>query len=263
VAVPIHPQYNLGRRNRTVPSSDSHQQSNQWFATTRWSVVLGAGGQDSGIDARAALAALCETYWAPLYTYLRRSGSSPADAEDCVQGFLASLLERNDLAQVHPGRGRFRSFLLASLKHFQSNQRDRERAQKRGGGRAIVSLDAASAEQRYATEQADRWSPEALFDRAWALTVLERARTQLRESHVAAGKGARFDALVPYLTGDAAVSYKEVAATLATTEGAVKVLVHRLREEFRKALRSEIAQTVASPDDIDAEIDALFEALRR
>jgi RNA polymerase sigma factor (sigma-70 family) len=241
----------------------SQPNSNKWFATTHWSVVLGAGGQGSRVDARAALASLCETYWAPLYAYLRRSGSAAADAEDCVQGFLATLLERDDLARVHPERGRFRSFLLASLKNFQANERDRARAQKRGGGRPVLSLDLQSAEMHYAIEPADRWSPETLFDRAWALTVLERARAGLRTTYVEAGKEARFDALSSYLTGDKSTSYKEAAETLDTSEGAIKVLVHRLRKEFRTALRSEIAQTVASPDDIDTEIDALFDALRR
>ena len=226
-------------------------------------MVLGAGGQDNRVDARAALSALCETYWAPLYAYLRRSGCTVADAEDCVQGFLASLLERDDLARVHPQRGRFRSFLLASLKHFQSNQRDRARAQKRGGGRNTVSLDIGSAEQRFTIEPADRWSPDALFDRAWALMVLERARFQLSKAYSDAGKAERFVALSPYLAGERSISYKDAAETLGTTEGAVKVLVHRLRKEFRKVLRDEIAQTVASVDDIDTEIDALFEALRR
>lgn len=236
--------------------------SNEHFATTQWSIVLGAGGRISRVDARAALSALCETYWAPLYAYLRRNGLPPADAADTVQGFFALLLERDDLAGVHPERGRFRSFLLASLKHFQANERDREAALKRGGGRAALSLDVQSAEERYKIEPVDRRTPEALFDRSWALTVLDRARENLRESYETPDQVKRFDALWPCLTQEETSSYREVAADLGISEGAVKTAVHRMRREYRDRIRAEIAQTVASAAEIDGEIAALFEALR-
>lgn len=244
-----------------IPASS--RESNERFATTRWSLVLGAGGQVSRVDARAALAALCETYWAPLYAYLRRNRFPPADAADTVQGFFALLLERDDLALVHPDRGRFRSFLLASLKHFQANERDKRAALKRGGGHLVLSLDVQAAEVQYRIEPVDCRTPEALFDRCWALTVLDRTKAQLRDSYRAAGKLIRFDVLLPYLGGERTDSYQAAAAALEMTEGAVKTAVHRMRKEYRDLIRTEIAQTVASAEDIDGEIAALFEALRR
>ena len=240
----------------------SNPKSNERFATTHWSMVLGAGGRISRVDARAALAALCEIYWAPLYAYLRRNGSSPADAADTVQGFFALVLERDDLARVHPERGRFRSFLLASLKHFQANEWDKQAALKRGGGRKPLSLDVQAAEGRYSVEPVDRRTPELLFDRCWALTVLERTMAQLREVYEKAGKAHRFDVLSSHLTGEHAESYGAAASKLAMSEGAVKVAVHRMRREYRALIRAEIAQTVASEEEIDGEIAALFEALR-
>jgi DNA-directed RNA polymerase specialized sigma24 family protein len=244
-----------------MPQAMTSGEFNDRFATTRWSVVLGAGGQISRIDARRALADLCETYWPPLYAYLRRNGSSAADAEDAVQGFFALLLERGDFARVQPERGRFRSFLLASLKHYQSNVRDREAAVKRGGGRPILSLDVHAAENQYNTEPVDHRTPESLFDYRWARTVLDRTWAQLRNTYETAGRSERFDALSPYLAGHDQVPYAQAGAALAMTEGAVKVAVHRMRREFRDLLRAEIAQTVASADDIDREIASLFEAL--
>jgi DNA-directed RNA polymerase specialized sigma24 family protein len=194
---------------------------------------------------------------------LRRGGSSPADAADLVQGFFALLLEREDLAAVHPERGRFRSFLLASLKHFQANKRDREAALKRGGGRAPLSLDVQAAEDQLKIELADQRTPETIFDRCWALTVLERTKTQLRDLYDRAGKLQRYEVLWPHLGGEALDSYQHAAEALAMTEGAVKTAAHRMRREYRDLIRAEIAQTVASEEEIEAEIGALFEALRR
>lgn len=242
--------------------SASNRPSNERFATTRWSIVLGAGGRANRTEVRRALATLCETYWPPLYAFLRRSGSSPADAEDTVQGFFSLLLERDDLVELRPERGRFRSFLLASLKHYRANERDKEAALKRGGGRQKLSLDAASAEARYCVEPAERRTPESLFDYCWAQTVLENTMAQLRASYQAAGKAERFAVLLPHLAGDQAESYRKAAAKLGMTEGAVKVAVHRMRREYRELIRAEIAQTVASEEEIDGEIVALFEALR-
>lgn len=242
--------------------SSSGRDSHEVFATTRWSVVLGAGGHFSRIDARAALTMLCETYWAPLYAYLRRDGVAPSDAADTVQGFFTLLLERDDLARVHPERGRFRSFLLASLKHFQANERDKQAALKRGGGAVVLSIDVQAAEDRYRVEPVDRWTPEMHFDRCWALAVLERAQEVLRRRYTVARNEQRFDVLLPYLAGKQAESYQDAAAALGMTEGAVKTTVHRMRREYGELIRAEVAQTVASATDVDGEIGALFEALR-
>jgi RNA polymerase sigma-70 factor (ECF subfamily) len=179
-----------------------------------------------------------------------------------VQGFFSLLLERNDLARVHPERGRFRSFLLASLKHFQANERDKQAALKRGGGRPALSLDVQAVEDQYRIEPADNRTPEAVFDRCWAMTVLDRTKARLRDSYQQAGKLQRFESLLPYLSGERAESYHQAAAALAMTEAAVKTAVHRLRREYGELIRAEIAQTVASPEEIENEIGALFEALR-
>jgi RNA polymerase sigma-70 factor (ECF subfamily) len=240
-----------------------NRESNERFATTRWSIVLGAGGRISRVDARVALEKLCETYWPPLYAYLRRSGAAPADAADTVQGFFALLLEREDLSTVHPDRGRFRSFLLASLKHFEANERDKAKALKRGGGRTLLSLDVNAAEQQFKFEPVDRCTAESLYDRCWALTILERAKSRLRDACSSTENLKRFDVLLPHLSGDSGESYQKVAEALGMTEGAVKTAVHRLRREYGDAIRAEIAQTVNSPDEIESEVAALFEALRR
>jgi DNA-directed RNA polymerase specialized sigma24 family protein len=245
-----------------VALPDSVRRSHEHFASTRWSIVLGAGGQISRVDARQALAALCQTYWGPLYAYLRRTGSSPADAEDTVQGFFGLLLERDDFARVHPQRGRFRSYLLAALKHYLANERDKQAAQKRGGGRIALSLDLHAAEDRYKIEPIDNRTPDALFDRYWALTVLERTTSQLRESYTAANKLDKFEILSKYLAGEHAISYQQAASQLRMSEGAVKAAVHRLRKEYGRLLRAEIAQTLPAADNVDDEIQALFEALR-
>ena len=241
----------------------SQPSSQERFATTRWSVVLGAGGQISRVDARQALAALCETYWGPLYAYLRRTGRSPADAEDIVQGFFQLLLERNDFAGVSPQRGRFRSYLLAALKHYLANERDKQAAKKRGGGRLVISLDRQSAEERYQIDPADHNTPDALFDRDWALAVLDRTTDRLRKQYEQEGKAQRFEALSPYLTGECASSYRQAASKLGLSEGAVKAAVHRLRREYGRLLRDETAQTLPAEEDVQDEIRALFEALRR
>lgn len=231
------------------------------FATTRWSIVLSAG-RDGTPAARRALAQLCETYWPPLYAYLRRMDCSPQDAEDTVQGFFARLLETGDLADVDPVRGRFRSFLLVSLKHFLSNERDRARTVKRGGRRVIESLDVQTAESRFAREPAQNRTPESLFEREWALTLLDRVQHRLAAEQVARGKSERFAVLSPHLTGDAAEHYTDAATRLGMTENAVKVAVHRLRQRFGELLREEIAETVATPEEVDDEVNTLFEALR-
>jgi RNA polymerase sigma factor (sigma-70 family) len=230
------------------------------FATTRWSLVLAAGGDRASPETGQALAALCEAYWYPLYAEARRRGLSPEDAGDRTQAFFARLLEKGDLAAADRQRGRFRSFLLASFGHFLSNQWDRERAAKRGGGR-VVTIDAAKVESRYALEPSHEATPERLFDRRWALTVIDRALGRLREESQRQGKAEQFDALKGALAGDRGTPYAELAQRLGTTEAAVKTAVCRLRGRCRELIREEIAQTVASPEDVDEELRALFAAL--
>jgi RNA polymerase sigma-70 factor (ECF subfamily) len=205
---------------------------------------------------------LCRTYWFPLYAYLRRHGYDTHQAEDHTQAFLAGLLEKHGLRLAEPKRGRFRSFLLAALKHFLANEHARAGAQKRGGGRKALSLDCENAEAQYALEPRDELSPEKLFERSWALTVLDRAMARLAAEAAASNKQQQFDRLKTYLTaGKDAVAYHKVAAELQMSEGAVKVAVHRLRRRYRELLRDEIAQTVATQDQIDEEIRHLFSAL--
>lgn len=232
------------------------------FATTRWSVVLAAAGTGSAEPERA-LATLCETYWYPLYAYVRRQGHGWADAQDLTQGFFARLLEKKDLQQVQRERGKFRSFLLASLKHYLINEWDRTRAAKRGGGQKILCVDFGSGENRYQQEAAGGETPESIFAKQWALALLEKVQETLRGEFRRAGKEDRFDCLSVCLTGEtSSVSYRQLAAELGTTEGAVKVAVHRLRKRFRELLREEISPTVASEADIDDEIRELFDAIR-
>jgi DNA-directed RNA polymerase specialized sigma24 family protein len=231
------------------------------FATTRWSVVLAAGGESDGERAREALEALCRTYWYPLYAFLRRRGIDYNEACELTQAFFTRLLEKNFLQTVRRERGRFRSFLLVSLKHFLANEWDRARAQKRGGGRAVVSLDIEDAERRYGLEPSHEMTAETLFERRWALTMLDETLACLRAEAESAGKARLFDRCRDFLTGAGDDSYREAAATLEMTEGAVKVAIHRMRRRVRDLLRERIAETVADPADIDGEIRHLISVL--
>jgi RNA polymerase sigma-70 factor (ECF subfamily) len=224
-------------------------------------MVLAAGGQTSPQSAEA-LETLCETYWYPLYAYLRHSGCSADEARDLTQEFFAHLLEKKSLAVADRERGRFRSFLLSSLKHFRANERDRARAQKRGGGRTTLSIDLQDAESRYQNEPAHDLTPEKVFERRWALALLDRVLARLREEFAQAGKTKLFDRLKVFLSGEkSAKSQRESADQLGMTEGAVKVAVHRLRRRYRELLRSEIAETVATPDEVEDELRQLLAAL--
>ena len=208
------------------------------------------------------MAQLCERYWYPLYAYVRRKGCEPEEAEDLTQGFFARLLERDEIAAVRTGKGRFRSFLLSSLQHFMSNEWARERAQKRGGRIRFVPIDVPGAEARYAHEPVDGAAPESVFERRWAITVLEQAMAVLRAGYADAGKEDLFDTLKTSLNGqESKVSQSAIAAKLGMSEGAVKVAVHRLRRRFRAAIEQAIADTVHSPQDVEDEIRALFRAL--
>jgi len=231
------------------------------FATTHWSVVL-AAGKSSSANQKQALETLCQTYWFPLYAYLRRRGYDTHQAEDYTQGFFADILEKHDLRAADPERGKFRSFLLATLKHFLSDERDHAQAQKRGGGRKLLSLDFQEAESQYHLEPADRLSPERLFEKSWALTVIEKTMVNLRADSARRGKEDVFDHLKVYLTTEKdEIPYTDMATELDMTEGSIRVAVHRLRRQYRKLLRDEIAQTVATEDQIDEEMGCLFAAL--
>ena len=231
------------------------------FATTHWSVVLAAGSPESS-RYQQALETLCQTYWFPLYAYLRRHGYDTHQAEEYTQAFFARILEKQNLRLADPERGRFRSFLLATLKNFLADERDRARAKKRGGGRKILSIDVQEAESQYALEPADRLSPEKLFDKSWALTLLDRTMARLKAELASKNKQELFEHLKAHLTAEkGSVPYRSVAAELGMTEGSVRVAVHRLRRRYRKLLRDEIVHTVASKDQIDEEINNLFSAL--
>jgi RNA polymerase sigma-70 factor (ECF subfamily) len=224
-------------------------------------VIAAARGPDPDA-ARAALSTLCEAYWYPLYAFIRRWGAGPDAARDLTQSFFASLLERRDIEQVRPERGRFRTFLLASAKHFLLNEAARNRAAKRGGGLSPLSLAFDDAEGRYQGEPTGVTTPETLYERRWALTLIERVLAGLRTDWAARGQAAEFDALKESLLGSGpAGGYAEAAARLGTTEGALKVAAHRLRRKFRARLRQAIAETVADQADIDDEIQFLIRAL--
>ncbi len=232
------------------------------FATTHWSVVVTAG-QGSSPEARQALAELCEDYWYPLYAYLRRRGFQPAESQDLTQGFLAHMLEKGTLQAAAQSRGRFRSFLLSSLNHYLSHQWRYDQTKKRGGACRTISLDLAEGERRYHLEPADPLTPEKIFERRWAMTLLGKAVDALRADYEKGGKLHIFDALKSFLgRGESSVPYHEIARQLDCTEGAVKVNVHRLRQRCRECLRREIAQTVASPDEINEELQHLFQAVQ-
>ena len=230
------------------------------FSTTHWSLVLSAGGASTP-DARAALENLCEAYWYPVYAYVRRRGYSVEDARDLTQGFFARLLEKNDLRGADPARGRFRSFLLSAVRHFLSNQRDWQSALKRGGGQSVLPLDFASGEERYIREPSNQLDPERIFERRWAMEVLESALKRLEADYGRSGDTRHFEILKPCLTDNASdVSYRTMGANLGMSEGAVGVAVHRLRRRFGVALREEVAQIVSEPL-VDDELRYLLHAL--
>ena len=234
----------------------------QGFQTTRWSLVL-AAGEGGTAESGRALSSLCEAYWYPLYAFVRRQGNDPEPARDLTQSYFLTLLEKNYIAQADPERGRFRSFLLKSVKNFLSKERDKDRALKRGGDQPAISLDLADAEQRYAREPSETTPAEALFDRRWATTCLDRALDRLAREMAKSGKEQEFRFVRPHLTGQGrAIPYGELARQLDTSEGAVKVGVHRSRRRFGELLRAEITDTVASADEVDGEVRYLLEVLR-
>lgn len=251
-----------------MPASDSDVERNKTpagaaqFANTHWSVVLSAANKRDPTRALESLEKLCGVYWHPLYFYARRQGESPHDAQDLTQEFFARLLQNDLLDSVDRSRGRFRSFLLAAFKHFLSNERDKARAQKRGGGQHPVPIDASDAETHYGLEPADKMTAEKIFERRWAMTLLERTATRLREEYERDGKNQLFEQLKITLTEPrGAIAYAVLGRALQMSEGAVKVAVHRLRLRYREILRSEVADTLADPADVEDEVRQIFRAL--
>ena len=231
------------------------------FQTTHWSVVVLAG-QEASPQAAESLEKLCRAYWFPLYAYVRRRGHTAEDAQDLTQEFFLRLLRKDYLAHADRGKGRFRSFLLSSLNHFLTNDWRRAQAQKRGAGRAVISLDDTTAEARYGLGPLSGLTPERLYERHWALTLLEHALARLREEFAAAGQTRQFNQLRGFLTTEAAESsYAAAAAKLGMTTGAAGKVIHRLRLRYRELVREEIAQTVGSPAEVEDEIRWLFGAV--
>ncbi|MCL4181324.1 MAG: sigma-70 family RNA polymerase sigma factor [Verrucomicrobia bacterium] len=248
-----------------VSDSDAGRSSDhpRWFATTHWSVVL-AAKQGGSSESAGALEWLCRTYWYPLYAFLRREGRSPHDAQDLTQSFFARLLQGRFLENVGPQKGKFRSFLLAALKNFLCDERDRATAEKRGGGQTFISLDDHNAEEWYLLEPDAGVPPERVFEQRWALTLLAQALAGLREEYAAAGKTQEFDHLKVFLatpTSDGA--YDDMTVKLGMTVDNIAVKVHRLRQRYGEFIRAEIAQTVACPADIDEELQHLFNVVGR
>lgn len=231
------------------------------FPTTQWSRVVTAASRDT-TEAREALSGLCQAYWYPIYAYVRHRGYPPEQARDLTQDFFAYVLERDLIARADPARGRFRAFLRTVCFRHLTDQRDRENAGKRGGGRPVLSIDPMDAECRYRREPAHELTAERIFDRTWALTLLGRVVERLRREYDDAGRSARFEELIAVLTRDpASGSHAEIARRLGTTEGNVRVAVHRLRNRYGLLLREEIAATVDDEAQIDDEIRSLFAAL--
>jgi RNA polymerase sigma-70 factor (ECF subfamily) len=232
------------------------------FATTHWSVVLAVGQGDSERRAQA-LEKLCHAYWYPLYAYVRRRGFGPEDAKDLTQGFFTTFLEKDYFSRADQSRGRFRTFLLTSIEHFLHGARERAGAQKRGGGRPVLSLDKSDAEGRYQREPRDELTPAKVFEKRWAATLLEEVLKKLRADFAARGRVELFDQVKPHLwREEETISYAQLSARLHVTLSALKTTVHRLRRRYRELLRNEIAQTVADPVEVDDEIRYLIQVLR-
>jgi RNA polymerase sigma-70 factor (ECF subfamily) len=232
------------------------------FTATHWTIVLAAGKDDP--HGFRALEELCRTYWLPLYSYVRRKGYGPHDAQDRTQGFFARLLRTNSLAGVSRDKGKFRTFLLASLNHFLSDERDRARADKRGGRQIAISLDETEAELRYHQFPSSDLPPERIFDRRWALIVMDAALQRLRLDYESSGRKFLFENLSGFLSREAdGKVYDELSEKLGMSAGAVSVAVHRLRQRYRECLRLELAQTVSSPGELDEEMNYLFSALNQ
>jgi RNA polymerase sigma-70 factor (ECF subfamily) len=244
-----------------APTTGAGDSFDARFVTTHWSVVLAASRTDT-TRADQALTRLCQTYWFPLYAYARRRGFSPQDAQDLTQAFFAHLLANHGFASADPNRGRFRSFMLGCMNHFLANEWERQRAQKRGGGQGVLSLDLAQAEAQFGLEPVDNSSPDKLFDKNWALTLLQQVLNQVEAEYRVAGKATLFEGLKAALTGTReSQPYAVLARDLGMAETAVKVAVHRLRKRYRELLRLELTNTLADPTHADEELRHLLAAL--
>jgi RNA polymerase sigma-70 factor (ECF subfamily) len=248
-----------------MPHISAHNSStpgSSWFATTHWSLVVSAGRDINQERGREAMESLCSSYWLPLYSYVRRRGFSAEDAQDLTQEFFARMLQNNRVSHADRNKGKFRSFLLASLKNFLSDEWDKARAKKRGGGVPLLSLQFETGEAVYEIEPVNNVSPDQIFERRWALTLLDNVIQKLQHEYEAENKGALYASLNPCLVGErTSLPYAELGERLGLTESAVKSAVHRLRARYRELLRLEIANTVASPADIDGELRYLFQVL--
>ncbi len=243
-----------GQTKHTLPGRSQ-------FPTTRWTLEVAAGDPHRK-EARSALVSLCEAYWYPLYAYLRRRGYPPDQGQDLTQEFFIRVLEGRYLDRADPEKGRFRSFLLASLKFFVADEEDRQRAQKRGGG-AVLSLEFSSGEDRYQREPAHDETPERIFERRWAHAVLDRVVERLRDEFLHHGRPEHFERLKVFLLGHSDAPYAALAREMNTSEGALKVAIHRLRKRYRELFRQEIADTVADPGEVESELRFLAAALSR
>lgn len=243
---------------RTEEPNSEPQAHRGVFATTHWSVVLAAGEKNAPQSAEA-LERLCSGYWYPLYTFVRRRGYSPEDAQDLTQQFFGRFLERSSFSLADPARGRFRTFLLVSLQHFLADEWKRAHRAKRGGGTFQVPLDGLLAEKRYAAEVTDVMTPERAYEEHWAMTLLEQVLEHMHQDYARAGKERLFEALQDFLWGaDPPLSYAALAKDLGLTEVALRAAVHRLREDYRERLRAEVAHTVNEPGEVDAELHYLI-----
>jgi RNA polymerase sigma factor (sigma-70 family) len=231
------------------------------FATTHWSVVL-AAREGFSPDTQAALEQLCGTYWFPLYAYVRRQGHDSHEAQDLTQEFFLRLLDKQYLRRADAARGRFRTFLLTSLKHFLVNEWEKARTAKRGGGQSVLPCDYGDAERRYLAEPVDDLTTDRIFEKRWAMALVERTLDRLRGEYSAANKLSLFEELKEHVWGGGGDSYRDLAVRLETTEGALRIAAHRMREHFRRLLREEVAHTAATTEEIDAELRHLISVLR-
>lgn len=231
------------------------------FCTTHWSMVLRAGN-DALPDSSQALERLCQTYWYPLYVFVRRKGHSPEDAQDLTQEFFARFLEKRYVSLADQSRGKFRTFLLRSLEHFLINEWTKARAIKRGGSHKIISWDQEVAEARYLADGADGLAPDKIFEKRWAISLLDHVLSLLHKELSQIGKGPLFENLKPYIWGEPKIPYADVSKESGMSEGAVKVAVHRLRHRYRELLRAEVAQTVSTDEEVDEELRYLVKAIR-
>jgi RNA polymerase sigma-70 factor (ECF subfamily) len=245
----------------SLSSTESARVPQQWFVTTHWTVVLSARARNSAASEQA-LETLCRNYWYPLYAYVRRQGHNPHDAQDLTQEFFSRLLHADYLKSVAREKGRFRTFLLVALKRFLANEWDRARAQKRGGGQVHVALDTSEAETRYQVEPVAELSADRIYDRRWALTLLEQTMTRLRRDFASSGRTGEFDRLKIFLTAEkGSIDYSAMARELGQSEGTLRVNIHRLRRRFRELFREGIAHTVSGPEELEAEVRHLMSAL--